>query len=323
MRFLPCLILFTSIACMSSDMNDEERERFLEIHIESAGAYLSMGDYGRAVDQALRGLELDPDNFKLRLYLARGWQKTNRTGDVLRAEQIFRDLPRDEDYRVALGLGETIERRGIAQVDAAEQVRTGQRYTDAPDPAARADELQAKAEAAWREAIEMYDEALALAPGDAEILNGLVRANTLIGEYEVALSWGDRVIEITESDRSWWTEALTRPGMSPREEAACRRSLDRLDRLESSVHLNSYTILATSGSFEAALKHLSRASELDSTNVALYSRRAELLVDLGRHAEALTAIDSYLSRTGDTFESEDVRRAFQLRAACQAAIASD
>jgi hypothetical protein len=46
-------------------------------------------------------------------------------------------------------------------------------------------------------------------------------------------------------------------------------------------------------------------------------------VDLGRHAEALTAIDSYLSRTGDTFESEDVRRAFQLRAACQAAIASD
>ena len=111
--------------------------------------------------------------------------------------------------------------------------------------------------------------------------------------------------------------------MRPREEAACRRSLDRLDRLESSVPLTSYTILATSASFAAALKHLSRASELDSTNAALYSRRAELLVDLGRHAAALTAIDSYLSRTEDTFESEDVRRAFQLRAACQAAIASD
>jgi len=322
MRFLLFLLLCASLSCQSSDMSDEERERFLDIHIETAGAYLSMGDHGRAIDQALRGLEVDPENFKLRLYLARALQKTGRTGDILRAERVFRDMPRDLDYRVALGLAETIERRGVAQAEAAEGVRAGKRYTDSPDPAARADELQADSETAWRESIDLYKEAMALVPEDTEILNGLVRVNTLLGDHEAALSWGNRVIEVTVNDRAFWTEALKRPGMSPREEAACRRSIEQLDRLESSVHLNSYTILSTSNSLGAALTHLERASTLDPTNSTLYSRRAELLMNLGRHAEALIAIEGYLSRTLETFESEDVRRAFQLRAACQAAISS-
>ena len=66
------------------------------------------------------------------------------------------------------------------------------------------------------------------------------------GEHDAAVSWGDRVIEVTEADRAWWNEALKRPGMSPREEAACRRSIEQLDRLECSVRLNSYTLLAGS-----------------------------------------------------------------------------
>lgn len=320
MRYISCILLCASIACQSNDISEEDKERLLDIHVESAGAYLSLGDYGRAVDQALRGLKIDPDNFKLGLYLARGLQKTGLIGDVLRAEKVFRGLPRDKDYRVALGLGETVERRGIAQADAAEEVRAGLRFTEAADPAARADELQTLAETAWRESSALYGEALALAPGDSEILNGLVRAHTLLGEHETAISWGDRVIEVTESDRAWWTEALKRPGMSPREEAACRRSIQHLDRLECSVRLNSYTLLAGSSSFEEALVHLDRAGELDPTDSTIYSRRGELLIDLGRHAEALVAIDAFLSRTGENFGSEDVRRAFQLRAACEAAL---
>ena len=138
MRPILSLLLLSAIACQSSDMSDEERERFLDIHVESAGAYLSMGDYGRAVDQALRGLELEPDHFRLRLYLARGLQKTGRTEDVLRAERVFRSMERDEDYRVALGLGETVERRGLAQSEAADGVRAGPRVTDHHDPSVRA-----------------------------------------------------------------------------------------------------------------------------------------------------------------------------------------
>jgi tetratricopeptide (TPR) repeat protein len=229
-------------------------------------------------------------------------------------------MERSEDYRVALGLGETVERRGLAQAEAAAGVRTGARFTEHPDPEARADELDEEATSAWREAIELYKEALALAPADGEVLNGLVRAHTLLEENDAALSWGGKVIEVTSSDRAWWTEALKRPGMSPREEAACRRSIDQLDRLEASVHLNSYSILAATEDLNSALEHLESAATLNPSDSTIHSRRAELLVELGRHAEALNSIDSFLSSTDKAFDSQDVRRAFRLRAACQAAI---
>ena len=322
MRSLLPLLLLAASACQTNDMSDDERERFLDIHVESAGAYLSMGDYGRAVDQAVRGLELDPDHIRLRLYLARGLQKTGRTEDVLRAEQVFRSMDRSEDYRVALGLGETIERRGLAQSEAAALVRTGQRFTEHPDPEERADELDQEATVAWREAIGLYKEALALAPADAEVLNGLVRAHTLLEENAEALAWGEKVIEVTTNDRDWWTQALKRPGMSPREEEACRRSIELLDRLQTSVHLNSYSILAASKDFEPALVHLDGAAELDPTDSTIHSRRAELLLELGRHEEAMSSIDAFLSMTDAGFDSRDVKRAFQLRAACEAALAA-
>ena len=102
---------------------------------------------------------------------------------------------------------------------------------------------------------------LALAPADGEVLNGLVRAHTLLEENDAALSWGEKVIEVTSSDRAWWTKALKRPGMSPREEAACRRSIDHLDRLEASVHLNSYSILAATEDLNSALEHLESTEE--------------------------------------------------------------
>jgi len=320
MRYAPYLLLCVILACQSNEISDEERERILDIHVESAGAYLSMGDYLRAADQAQRGLEVDPEHFKLRLYLARSLQKTRRLGDVMRAQRVFRDMPRDTDYRVALGLAEVVERLGVEWSDRARAIRAGGRFTDAADPAVRADELEGEAERSWRESLELYGEALALEPEDPEILNGLVRANTLLGETATALDWADKVIEVTQTGRDWWTAALRRPEMSPREEDACRRSLERFDRLEVSVRMNSYTILAGEKSYEPALAHLDRAAELAPNDSLIQSRRAELLVDLGRHSDALQAINHFLSLTEDPFDSQDVQRAFQLRTACEAAI---
>ena len=319
--YLP-LLLFT-LACQTNKVSDEERQRALDIHVESAGAYLSMGDYLRAADQAQRGLELDPDNFKLRLYLGRSLQKTRVLGDVMRAQLIYRDMPRDKDYRVALGLAEVVERLGIEWDNRAKAIRSGERYTESPDPELRASQLEEEALRSWTESIELYQEAYALAPGDPEILNGLVRAHTLLGEFPLALQWGEEVIKHTEIDRKWWNEAIKRPGMTVREEDACRRSLDRIDRLEVAVRLNSYTILAAESSTDLALTHLDRASELDPQDGTIQSRRAELLIELNRHEEALVAIDHYLSLTEEDFDSEDVRRAFQLKRACEAELASN
>ena len=89
------------------------------------------------------------------------------------------------------------------------------------------------------------------------------------------------------------------------------------------MRLNSYTILAAESSTDLALTHLDRASELDPQDGTIQSRRAELLIELNRHQEALVAIDHYLSLTEEDFDSEDVRRAFQLKRACEAELASN
>jgi len=323
MRYVPCLLLFAALACQSNEISDEDREGILETHIELAGGYLSMGDHLRAADQAQRGLLLDPDNFKLRIYLGRSLQKTRLLGDVMRAQRVFREMPRDEDYRVALGLAEVVERLGVEWDNRSRAIRTGERYTEALDPELRATELETEAQRSWNESIDLYTEAHALAPGDTEILNGLVRVHTLLGQYELALQWGEEVIKHTEVDRKWWNEALKRSGISQRDEDACRRSLERSNRLEVAVRLNSYTILAAQDSSNAALIHLDRASELDPGDGTIQSRRSELLISLGRHEEALIAIEHFLSLTDADFESDDVRHAFRLKSACEAAIASN
>ena len=324
MRYAPCLLLlFIALACQSNEVNEEERERILELHIETAGAYLSMGDYLRAADQAQRGLEIDPENFKLRLYLGRSLQKTRLLGDVMRAQRVFREMPRDKDYRVALGLAEVVERLGIEWDDRSSAIRSGERYTESPDPEQRASELEEEAKRSWNESVDLYQEAYALAPGDPEILNGLVRVHTLLEHYALALQWGEEVIKYTKVDRQWWNEALKRPEMTVREENACRRSLERIDRLEVAVRLNSYTILAAENSLELALLQLDHASELDPKDGTIQSRRAELLIGLERHAEALVAIEDFLRLTDASFDSADVRHAFQLKSACEAAVAAN
>src|SRR5690606_27134689 len=113
------LLAAAASACASSRDAKKDRQQRLSVHTESAALYLNMGEYERAVDQAQRGLELDPESFELRLYLGRALQKIGGTNEILTAEKVFRSLPTKQDFRVSLGLAEVLERKGLAQDEAA------------------------------------------------------------------------------------------------------------------------------------------------------------------------------------------------------------
>ena len=189
-------LALTLASCSSTGPTAEELERQIEIHTETCAGYLGMRDYPRAEDQALRGLALDEDDFTLRLYLARALLNQDRTEKVLRAEQILRTLPTDEDFRVSLSLGETLERKGIALEEAAEGVLSGERFTNAADPEKRAAELSALSREAFREAEKSYQVAYNLQLNDTEVLNGLVRICALQERFEDSLAWGEAIIRI-------------------------------------------------------------------------------------------------------------------------------
>ena len=309
------------VACSANRLTREEEARQLEIHTETCGSYLNMGEYQRAEDQALRGLAIDEDDFTLNLYLARALLRQGAVDDILKAEHVLSKLPTDEDFRVPLSLGEILERKALAQSEAASGVSSGERYTEAPDPEARATELNEDARRSFERSLQRYREALELQPNDTEVLNGLVRVTALTGQFEDSLAWCEAVVRITESDRLFWRSHLERGNISAREEERIWSNIRKLRDLEQAIRLHAATVLNMELDRPAEA-----AAELDAI-LAFYpeipevhSQKAQILVKLERYEEAIASIDSYLRLIGHDFDHPDVQRAYRIRGDCEAAL---
>ena len=313
---LSSVVLLLLVGCGSTRSAKVDREQRLSVHTESAALYINMGEFERAVDQAQRGLELDPDNFTLRLYLGRALQKIGGTNEILVAERVYRSMPGDRDFRVPLGLGEVLERKGMAQDEAAEAIASGKRYTQATDRAARAAELRAESVASWKESEVLYERALKLQPGDLEVLSGLARINALQGEHGPALEWAEVLLTTLASDRSFWRQQLEVPNLGPGDQQRILSQVRTLDDLAITVRRKAAALELELRRPERALLQLDAVLEVDPNIKEVHAMRGQLLASLGRHREAIVAIDRYLELGRPMpFEHPDVQRAYRLRTA--------
>ena len=309
-----------SSSCVSG-MSSEERQRQVDIYTETSGAYLSMGEYERAQDQALKGLALDDENFTLRLYLGRALLNRGDIDSVLKAEYTLINLDPDGDFRVPLSLAEVLERKGLAYADAADMVESGERYTDAADPVARAGELRVLSAESLSNSLAHYQVALELEPSDTEILNGLVRVTALMSNYQDSLAWGQAVVRITTQDRLFWRAQRERPDISPDEERRMTKNIKALHALEMAVHLHAATLYNTKlAQPEKALMELDAIVDFDPSVAKVHSQRGQLLARLNRNEEAIAALDNYLRLTDQAFDDPDVQRAYRLRVECESAL---
>lgn len=310
----------TTTSCVTK-MSGDERERRLEIYRETCGAYLSMNEWERAEDQALRGLALDGEDFDLRLYLGRALLNKGTIDDILKAEYTLEGLDADGDFRVPLSLAEVLERKGVSYEQAAVAVASGERATPAADPQIRAAELQATARKSFLRSLKLFEDALDLQPNDTEVLNGLVRVTALLGNYEDSLAWGAAVVSITTSDRLFWRSQLERPNISPQEEERMWSNINRLRELEQAVHLHSATLLNSKlGRSDDAVRELDAIVAVNPDVPEVHSQRAQLLVKLGRYEDAIAAIDDYLRLAGLPFDNPDIQRAYRIRRDCETAL---
>ena len=303
-------------ACQSDGepkLSKEQREQQIAVHAQSAAMYLNMGEYERAMDQAQRGLNLDPEHRGLRLYLGRSLQKIGGTDQILAAEKVYRSMEPEGDFRVPLGLAEVLERKGVAYDEAADGVEDGRRYTEAADPAARAVELRADAQAAWEESLARYEEALELQPGDLEVLAGLARVNSLLERYDQSLRWAQALIDTAGTDREFWQAQLERPNITASDQAGFQASLRRLEDMIVAARKKAETLYRELGRPAEALAQLDALLEIDPRQPDIHARRAQVLAELGRHREAIAAADRFLEQCGLPFDHPDVQKAFRLR----------
>jgi len=298
--------------CSSTEPGQPDPEQQLQLHREFALRYYDQGDLNRAEQQVDKGLEIESDDSQL--LLMKGWirQRRGTAQDLMIAERIFRDLQGDDDFRVELGLGEALERKGVLYREASEGVASGERFTESPDPQARAVELMQQAEDAWAESVECYQRTLQLKPGEFQAMNGMQRVLALRGDYEGSLRWAEELLAASRSEMDFWRERLRRPDLTAQEEARLRDLLAGSTDLQVATHMTAAVLLMALGRPEEALRHLDGAGFLEPQRAEVHSRRAQLLTSLGRPSEAVLAIQEFLRYTELPFEHPDVRRAYDL-----------
>ncbi len=310
-----CLVMQ---ACASEgELTDEQKTKLVEGYTEQAEQYLQMGELDRAQGQTEKGLALDPQNFRLKLIRGLTLQKRGKTDDVLRAEAAFREILDSGDYRVSLGLALALERKGVALSSASQDIASGKRVSEAPDPKKRADELAQEAMRAWAESVEHYTTTLKAHSGDTDAMNGLVRTTALLGRDAESLAWADQLLDACQTDLAFWEQRLARPSVSAQEEGYFRHLIKQITDIQTATHLHAATLLHKLQRDPEAIAQLDAALEVNPEQAELYSRRGELNYDLKRYEPAMKDIDSYLRLSSQPFDHPDVKRAWRLRAECE------
>lgn len=318
--------------CASNEPEGPEPEQLLSMHKELALRYYDLDDLQRAEDQVRRGLDLDPDDVTLRLML--GWirHRRGKADDLRVAENVFRSLLDENDYRAWLGLGGVLERKGLLYIESADEIESGQRTTDRPDPKARAEELRRDGAAAWKEAVAAYEKTLELKPDDVQAINGLQRTWALASKLptmsppqqraaaESSLQWARKLLDITGAELDFWNQQLERPDLTASEEQRLRSLVTSATNLQVATLLTSEGLCRQLGRWDDALAAIDALVERRPDLPMGHSLRAQVLHRLGREREAIESLDTFLRLSQLDFDHPDIRRAYALRSACELAL---
>lgn len=297
---------------------DEEAQ--LELYVTTATYLYEDGSLVRAQDQAVKALELDPENKAMRRMI--GWIRLRQGSveDLIIAERFFRDLLEEDDDSAAtlLGLATTLERKGLGYDQAARAIAAGERPP--PEGTSVEDEarlLAKKSLDAWHESLELYERTLVEGEGSTRTMNGLQRVHALLGGYEESLSWSDKLLARSTAELEDWQRMLQAEDLSEDEEALLRTNEEEATTLQVDTLLFRATLLQRLGRRDEAAEHLDRVIALRPEVAQLYSRRAQLLAELGEFQRAIEDIDHFLKLSSEPFDHPDVQRAFDLRASCE------
>lgn len=317
--FLVALLLAPGLPACSSpgSLTAEQEKALVDRYTDTALEYLKMGEINRAEGQALKALEIDPENEKCKLIRAWARQKRGSTEDILVAERIFRETLEGGDFRTTLGLAECLERKGIAFDEAARDIESGQRVSEAPDPKVRAQALRDERDRAWKESIERYEQTLTQHQDDVDALNGGVRVTALLGRLEESIGYAERLVTTIRPTREFWEKQILRPEITVEDERLYRQRIRHLLDLEVATRIHASIVLHQLKRDDRALEQLDVAVALDADRGEIYGRRAELQRALGRPDLAIGEIDKFLRLSVESYDHPDVKRAWRLRKECE------
>ena len=162
------LVLAGASACMMDLPNTREERReptdeeLFELYSTTATYLYDDDSLVRAQEQAVKALEIEPDNEAMRRMI--GWIRIRMgsTEDLLIAEEMFRRLRRDRDENQAtlLGHATALERLGIAYDEAARRLRADDAVSEDQLEEAGGSWGRRGAGDHWQRSVKLYDATL-------------------------------------------------------------------------------------------------------------------------------------------------------------------
>ncbi|MFT5080157.1 MAG: tetratricopeptide (TPR) repeat protein, partial [Planctomycetota bacterium] len=315
------IALLAAAGC-NSGPQEQDPEKLFALFRETAFYHWQNEDLPRTEQQLLRALQIHPEDKSCNLILGNIGIKRGGTKDLLKAEQIFRNIEDQEDFRTDLGLAEVLERLGVIYLESAAAIDTGKRTTAAQDPAARVAELRKMSKDAWVESRARYQEVLAAKPSQAKAVNGMQRVFALEGNYDASLYWTAELLDMVETDIIYFQAKLDQPGITENEEAELRSRMANTFDLAERSHMLAATMLHDMGRSEDALGHLTAAAEIVPRSADIWSHRAEILLDLNLFEACIEAVDQFLRLSPEEFDHPDIQGGYDLKGRAQDALAN-
>ena len=298
------LLLAACLGPGDSAMLNEEQQ--FDLYSTTAQYLYEDGRLIKAQDQAVKALEIEPDDEPMRRMI--GWirLRMGKNEDLIIAEQFFRALFDDGDDGNAtlLGLGTACERLGLAYDEASRSSEKSERERE---------KNAKRAVAYWAEAREHYERTLTEGEGDTRAMNGLQRVTALQGDLASSLAWSERLLVRAEENLLAWRAMLENSNLSTNDEEVIRKSEREAIDLSVNTHLFAASLLQRTGGLRKAVEHLDETLAHRPDLAEAYSRRAQLRAKLGQNTGAISDIDQYLRLSKHDIDHPDIQAAFDLR----------
>ena len=299
-------------------------EELLGVYLENALYYVELNDWDRVLDQATRGLELDPTNQRFQLMFGRAHLMRGDRDSIQMAIDMFEQMDNRDDFRVQMTWGAAIERKGVFYDEAADAVRMGRRKTEFSDPIARADELSATARAHWMDAQSKYERSLELRTGEPEPMGGMVRTSAFLEDYEGSVKWARDLIDAVRASQRLVDMQMEENDLTAAREAKLFKDQRTNRDLEVKARLHIATLERQLGHLGSASDQFDAIIALDPGLVVAHSLQAQILFELGEYRRAKDAINRFIelkARTGESSVSDpEIVRAYDMVDRCDEAL---
>lgn len=306
-------------ACSSSAEREDEAARLEDFRVRAA-QYFNSGRFPQAYQQAVMGLQIEPDDGGLNLIagrslvMQRDLQKVSHALEYLEAAQDELD-----NYKADYSLAEFHFRYGSMLYGFAAKDRDSllkfpeKEESIQAQRLAQCEERILISEGHFSEALVLLDEVLETVPEDLNALEMRGQVHALLEQDEAAFTDFEAAISVLEESRQYKNRLLaTDPNLTVDQEQRLRRDLSGDIQREIAIRFVLASILKRGNLLREEELQYSTILGLDPDMEIAYHSRALCRYELGRMAEASADMREFVGRTDLTYETSQVKEAMRI-----------